>query len=252
MVDSLYSAITNIEQAQSQKEVTANEGFDRISAMVAATLSGGNAVITSGNFTPTSANPSPEWQDNVRFVLSGTPGTPRLMICPDGAAFCKFFIVQNDADDQVTVQVGAGPSGDTVVVPTLEQRILYSDGTDIIEIADKAHFVGFDIGAFFGGLPADNALLLKFVAVRAFTLPQDLTGSRAHSEVAANATADFDLQKNGSSIGTMSFAGAATTATFTHSSATSFAVGDRFHIIAPTPQDANLADIAATFLGTRD
>lgn len=249
MVDSLYSAITNIEQGQSQKEVTANEGFDRISAMVAATLS---TSITSGNFVPTSVNPNPQWQANVRFVLTGTPGVARIMECPVGASFCKLFVVQNDADDQVTVQVDDPAAGTTVVLQAGESRTLYSDGTDVIALVSDPSFLGFDIGGFFGGLPTANALLLKFVAVRAFTLPQDLTGSRAHSEVAANAQADFDLQKNGSSIGTMRFAASAQTATFIHSTATSFAVGDRFHVIAPNPQDANLADVAATFLGTRD
>ncbi len=128
MVDSLYSAITNVEQAQSQKEVTINEGFDRISAMVAATFT---QVITSGDFTPTSANPTPEWQTATRFVLTGTPGTPRLMIVPVGSSFSKLFIVQNDSDDQVTVQVGAGPSGTTVVILASAKAFLYSDGTDI-------------------------------------------------------------------------------------------------------------------------
>lgn len=130
MVDSIYSAITNVEQSQSQKEVTINEGFDRISAMVAATLT---QSITSADFTPTSANPTPQWQGNFRFVLTGTPGVPRLMICPVGGAFCKLFIVQNDADDQVTIQVGAGPSGTTVVLAAGVKSILYSDGTNITD-----------------------------------------------------------------------------------------------------------------------
>lgn len=216
--------------------------------MVAATFT---QSITSGDFTPTSANPTPEWQTATRFVLTGTPGTPRLMIVPDTATFSKLFIVQNDSDDQVTVQVGVGPSGTTVVIPTDDGRILYSDGTDIVELT-SADFIGFDIGGFFGGKPVVGALLLKFVVVRAFTLPINLTGSQGHAETAANAESDFDIQKNSVSIGTMRFAASGTVATFIHASATSFVAGDQLSIVAPNPQDANLADVAMTLLGIRD
>ena len=66
MVDIPYSAAVEVEQAQSQKEVTINEGLTRISAMVAANLT--FSGIT-GDVVPTFANPSPEWQRNVKFIL---------------------------------------------------------------------------------------------------------------------------------------------------------------------------------------
>lgn len=130
MVDIPYSAAVEVEQAQSQKEVTINEGLTRISAMMAATLifSG-----ITGDVVPTFANPAPEWQTAIKFILQGTPGASFDFECPSGADFCKFFIVQNDTDSDVDVQVGSGPAGTVVTVASSTSAILYSDGTDITQ-----------------------------------------------------------------------------------------------------------------------
>ena len=109
----------------------------------------------------------------------------------------------------------------------------------------------YDIGVYFPGQPEAGATLLQLVASRAFTLPADLTGSQGYAGTAPTAQADLDIQKNGASIGTITFAAAASTATFSFASEVAFAAGDRLTVLAPGSQDASLADISITFKGTR-
>ena len=109
----------------------------------------------------------------------------------------------------------------------------------------------YDIGVYFPGQPEAGATLLQLVASRAFTLPADLTGSQGYAGTAPTAQADLDVWKNGASIGTVTFAAAASTATFNFAGEVTFAAGDRLTVLAPGSQDASLADISITFKGTR-
>ena len=82
-------------------------------------------------------------------------------------------------------------------------------------------------------------------------LPQNLTNSQFKAGTAATAEAVFDIQKNGSSIGSATFAASGTSASFTFSSDRDFAVGDYLDIIAPSSQDSTLADISFSLKGSR-
>ena len=75
-------------------------------------------------------------------------------------------------------------------------------------------------------------------------------GSQGTAGTAATAMATFEVQKNGVNVGTMVFAAAATTATFTMASATTFNAGDVLTLVAPAVPDATLANLAWTFMGT--
>ena len=80
--------------------------------------------------------------------------------------------------------------------------------------------------------------------------PAGLAGSYGSAATAATSTAAFSIQHNGTAIGTMTFAAGATTASFTMTSATSFAAGDVLTIAAPATPDATLANLAWTLSGT--
>jgi hypothetical protein len=109
---------------------------------------------------------------------------------------------------------------------------------------------GLDVGVFVPERPAAGALLFKLVVVRAFTLPAGLAGSRGHAGAAATALATFDLRKNGSAVGTASFAAGSSSASFVLAAAVSLAEGDRLELIAPNPQDATLADLTILLKGS--
>ncbi|MEA3242332.1 MAG: hypothetical protein U9Q19_02690 [Pseudomonadota bacterium] len=120
-------------------------------------------------------------------------------------------------------------------------------GATALEYVDDPYFVS----GFLPGKPAVSAISLVHVFAVATSFPSGLTGSQATGEAAATAQTDFDVQKNGVSVGTIRFAAAGTTATFIMASTTAFAIGDKMQIIAPGTQDATLSDVAITLNGTR-
>lgn len=110
--------------------------------------------------------------------------------------------------------------------------------------------IGYDIGGYYDGLTLASDIFLKFVTCREFFLPANLDGSNGHAGTAASASTTFDVQKNGSNIGTVVFAGGSSTPSFTLSADTNFAVGDRLSVVCPASPDATLADISITIKGT--
>lgn len=89
-----------------------------------------------------------------------------------------------------------------------------------------------------------------------FVFTQDVTFesgavSRAYcNTVATGANQDYDLQKNGVSFGTVSFAIGSNTGTVTIGASTSFIAGDRLEIFGPASPDGVLDEVAITLAGT--
>ena len=59
----------------------------------------------------------------------------------------------------------------------------------------------------------------------------------------------FDVQQNGSSIGTIRFVAGALTLTFVAAAAITPESGDGLVVVAPASTDASLADLATTMAG---
>jgi hypothetical protein len=109
----------------------------------------------------------------------------------------------------------------------------------------------FDLTAFYPGVPAASAIVTRVPVARAVSFPSGLPGSVAKASVAATSTTNFDVQKNGTSVGTITFAAGATSATFTAASTITLAAGDVISIIAPSTADATLANVGIVLAGTR-
>jgi len=110
----------------------------------------------------------------------------------------------------------------------------------------------FDLGWYRPGKPGKSALVLQFVAPRPFTLPINLSGSVGYAGAApADDDKVLDIQKNGSTVGAMTFANGSNTAVFSMPSQINFAPGDRLQVVAPSTQDSSMADVSATFKGTK-
>jgi len=88
---------------------------------------------------------------------------------------------------------------------------------------------------------------------RAVTFPGNFSGSYFTGSANATASTVFDVQKNGSSIGSVTIAAGGVSATFatTSGASQSFSAGDIFSLIGPASADATLANAAFTFTGTR-
>ena len=93
-------------------------------------------------------------------------------------------------------------------------------------------------------------MLLRTVVARRSRLQVDLAGSQGKAGVAATAETDLDVQRNGTSIGTIRFAASASTSVFIAASETVLEPGDLLEVIAPVSPDATLADIAIALTGT--
>jgi len=112
---------------------------------------------------------------------------------------------------------------------------------------------GYDLcGMYNGKITTASYSIFKFKAVRPFAFPIALTGSHFYADTAATASTVFTIKKNGSSIGTATFAAAGTVATFSFTSKVSFAVGDVLAITGPATNDTTLADIGWTLVGIKE
>lgn len=111
----------------------------------------------------------------------------------------------------------------------------------------------FDLTAFYPGVPSTSAKITRIPVARAITFPANFSGSYAKAATAATASTAIDVQNNGTTIGTITFAAAGSVATFTTVSGTSksLVAGDILSIIAPGTADATLADIGFVLAGTR-
>lgn len=101
------------------------------------------------------------------------------------------------------------------------------------------------------GVPTASMVVFHHVFTQAVSFVASLTDSYVKAGTAATAQTDFDLKKNGSSIGTVRFAAAGTTATYVSISASSWVAGDILTLIAPASPDATIADIWGTLVGVR-
>lgn len=102
------------------------------------------------------------------------------------------------------------------------------------------------------GVPADDMIVFHHTFRMAVNFPADMSNSAVSADVAATATTDLLLKKNTSTtVGTVRFAAAGTSATFIGFSASSWAVGDLLTLVAPATADATLADLHGTLMGVR-
>lgn len=108
----------------------------------------------------------------------------------------------------------------------------------------------YDISQFTTGAPGSSAVVFAYVATRAMTFPINFTASQMVAKTAATASTIFTLKKNGSTIGTATFAIAGTVPTFSVVAVTTLAAGDLLEITAPASADGTLASLRTTLVAT--
>jgi hypothetical protein len=232
-------AIAHVAAAQNQKEVTVNDAIDKLD------LAGNDTVdidCTAGNTTVTAA----DYRENFLLRITGTPGADFTLTLPDGKRVAAIHNTTAKAATVRTVTLGS-----TVTLRAGELSIVGSRGTSLVPLAAAAVGGLYDIGLFIPGQPAASAMVFQFVVPRAIGFPVNLVGSLAKAGTAATSAASFTLRKNGSNIGTIDFAGGAAAGTFTLAGGAVFAAGDVLEMLAPSPQDATLADVSITLLAAR-
>lgn len=239
-------AIPEIAQNQNNKYITHNDAIKFCGQAANRTL----VSATTGALTLT----EDQFTRNLIFKPSGRAAAFNVVV-PDAVNISnaeRFFIVWN-ADTTYDATVKAVSAGTTVILHPGQVGFLYRNGVNVVALAvtDAGNGI-YDIGVFISGLPGDGSTILKYVFVRAATFVGNWVGSKYHNGTNPSGTIVFDVKKNGSSIGSISVtSGGVATFTSTAGAAQSFAIGDRLHVVAPTPQDGTLADVSITFLGAR-
>jgi hypothetical protein len=238
--------IAPIASNQAQKEITANEAFERLAGAGAekliVTMADADVTLTAAQALATAS-----------IECTGTLTAGRSLIVPSAR---KLYDVANKTSGGFAVTVRTA-SGSGVALAAGDEQVLRCDGADVVAVAPPTSVAAlagpqpYDIASFYPGVPGSAALLLRFVAPRPVTLPQSLTGSYGSAGAAATAQTDIDIQVGGVSKGTVRFAAGGTTATFIFSNAVSLAAGDVLTLTAPTVADVTLADISITLAGMR-
>jgi hypothetical protein len=109
----------------------------------------------------------------------------------------------------------------------------------------------FALGAWFAGTVAASTRLFGHITVVPFRLPASLTGSDDYALTAPSGGDDvYTIYKNGSSIGTITFADGSNTATYSFASDVDFAAGDRLDIQSAATMNGS-ADVMITLKGQR-
>lgn len=214
--------VQQITEAQDDKEL----GINAATLDIDWALTESHTVdLTSGNVTITTA----EKEDNIYFFLDNATTAGRTVTF---GATKRLFMVHSDIGN--TQMIGVVIGSTQIDVFPGNTLVLYSDGT-----ANGLWRMGNgfeEIAHFEIGTPAINTTIYQKVITRACALDDQFVGSQGFAGTAPTGSAVvFNVQKNGTTIGTVSFAAAATTATFatTASVVETLAAGDRISIDTP-------------------
>lgn len=240
MTQSPNLLLDHIAASQAQKEVTANAAFDGLDQALCGILV---KAMADADTTLSSA----EFLTAMYLRLTGTLTAPRNLVVP---ASCKPFMVENATTGGFAVTVKtAGGTGVTVNAGL--RKLLYDDSMNVLLVAEASVNAPYDVGGSLAGQPGAGATILRYPLPRPVRFPAGLPGSKGVVGTAPSAGVSFSLKKNGVQFATMSFAGSATTATFTAASDTDFALGDVLTVTAPNPADSALADLGLALAGIR-
>ena len=119
---------------------------------------------------------------------------------------------------------------------------------EVVETADAAN-PPYDFFWRKEGQPGASEVVFRQIVARRVSLEADLAGSVGVAGTAATADADFDVRRNGTSVGTIRFVAGATAATFIAASAVTLEIGDELTVVAPASVDASLADLGLVLAG---
>lgn len=248
MADALpyFSTAFELEQGQDKFWLSTNALVEVLANKLAALLA---VTITSADVTLTAGQ-----AENAHYIrVSGAFTANRNLIVPTSA---KGWTVEHAGTGSHTLTVKAATGTGVSLVEGTSQQV-YFDGTNVIPDGQAVGtgVAPYDQSFSVDGLPGDGAVLYTFgPAVRDWRLPATLAGSKGKINTAATtSSAVLTLKKNGSTIGTLTAAVAASTFTVSFASDVDFlaASDDIFTVIGPSPQNATFGDFSYVFKAVR-
>ncbi|HEQ98800.1 MAG TPA: DUF2793 domain-containing protein [candidate division Zixibacteria bacterium] len=267
MADTPKLTMPEISESQASKYLTHNEALRILDGLVQATVKDKDLTTPPGSpsdgdmyivGSPTDSN-SGDWNghdDDVAYYKSSgwvfwTPQEGwRVYVQDEDTAYVYASASSGWQTEGSILAADFTDLGDTPSSYSGQgsKLLRVKSAEDGVEFTDNS----YDIGSSFNGKPSASEVLLRIPFTRDVNFPDDLSGSQGVLGTAPTAQADFAIKKNGVEFATMSFAGSATTATFsTSSSDEDFTAGDVLTVEAPSSQDATLADIGFLLKGTK-
>jgi len=159
----------------------------------------------------------------------------------------KVLTVNPTSSDVIWASAGASSYPD--MVGNAGKVLAVNDAeTDAEWIDQPISYTDIVIALFVQGATADGEYLLGYEAVVPFDLTS-FTASLASAVSASTGTVAFTIQKNGATIGSITFT-TSDAGVYSGAGAT-FAIGDNLSVIAPATADPTLANISISLKGIR-
>ena len=153
-----------------------------------------------------------------------------------------------------------GYTGPSVTGPTGPQNTLYNDPDVLITSPTNGQTLQFDssnskwvnantpfnVSMTIVGTMLDNEIPITYVVPEPLVLPAGAAGSYAKSILGATSNTTVMVNKNGTSIGSITWGPTQTVGNIVIASDTSFTAGDVITLVGPSTADTTLADIGIT------
>jgi len=257
MASSSYGGIPLIDPSQMGKAATSNTAFDAVDSMLNGSLSINAATIGSNPYTiPYQAGDEPAVVKlALRFAIcyvTGTIAGDFTIYMPAGPQR-TFAVVNNTVGGYNVIVKVSGQTG--VTIPATETFLCFLNGTDVVQISPAlaSGTAPWEVGNFIDGSPTVGQIVMRFIAGRTITFPADFSSNQMKAGTGATGSPVFTVNKNGSQVGTATFAPSGTSPTWASASHAPvvFSTGDVGTFIAPNPVDGTLADLEWLFVGAR-
>lgn len=236
-----YLNLTQVSAGQNNKEVTINADLlaleQATQGQLVVDMSAGDVLLSV-----------PQYTRNALFVASGLAADQVLTVPNDVGAGAntahRLFAVFNNSSFNVSVAITGG-AGSINISPSFGVFIA-SDGNELTLILSSFTASG-TIGMFLPGAQEPSEVVMEYIAAgNGFTLPAGLSSSRGRCISPPLDDVEFIIAKNSVPIGSVLFAGSASTATFSLASANTFSAGDYLSIISPA-DTFEIEDVSITF-----
>jgi|HubBroStandDraft_4_1064222.scaffolds.fasta_scaffold29925_2 hypothetical protein len=245
-----------IDPSQLGKAATADQAFQSIDQMLNGILTINANTATSPYTLPFSTGDEPAAVKYAiraaAYYITGSPGAPWIGYMPASVQRGNFVFQNNMTDGSSATLMVEGQTG--VTITPGEAALCFLNGTDVVQppIILATGTQPWEVGNFVDGLPGNGVVVMRFVVARTITFPANFSLNQLKVGTNPASTASWAINKNGSSVGSASTStSGVTTWTSSGGSPVVFNTGDVCTFVAPSPQDASLANPTWIFSGTR-
>ena len=216
--------------------------------VTARTITGtvGNIVVSNGNGVATDPT------IDLAPIVQGSTGTSFVKVALDGYGRVTNNTAVTTGDITALVDgTYVNASGDTMTgALVLNADPIVALGAAPKQYVDVARVMA--LAASVNGTVPASAKVLMTITAQSFTIDATPTTNPCYgyADIASTGSVVFDIQKNGVSVGSMTFSASVNAAVFSFGSLVSFVPGDRITVVAPGVSDATLADVYFTLRGT--